>query len=148
MGLTDDGAGPGAGGDSRPGRNPRPVRGSRPVRALLVAVGVVSLGLALIGIVVPVLPTTPFLLLAAAAFARSSERLHRWLLGQRTLGPIITQWQDTGSMTAATRRRAILVVAVTFAVSIVLVGDLVARLGLAATGSIVATFLLRIPTRG
>lgn len=112
------------------------------------AVGVVSLGLAVIGIVIPILPTTPFLLLSAAAFARSSERLHRWLMGQRTLGPIIAQWQSSRSMTAATRRRAIAVVAITFAVSIVLVGDLVMRLGLAATGSLVATFLLRIPTRG
>lgn len=49
--------------------------------------------LALVGIYLPLLPTTPFLLLAAACFARSSERCHQWLLSNPTFGPVIRNWE-------------------------------------------------------
>ncbi len=108
--------------------------------------GTIFLALAVVGIVVPVLPTTPFLLLAAACYARASERLYAWLLGQRTLGPIIERWRRSGSMAPGVKRRAQTVVVVTFAVSIVLVGDLVLRVGLAAFGAVLLALLARIPT--
>jgi hypothetical protein len=56
--------------------------------------GFVFVALGLIGVYLPLLPTTPFLLLAAACFARSSERCHQWLLNNPTFGPIIRDWQD------------------------------------------------------
>ena len=62
-------------------------------RALLLVVGTASLLLGLVGIVLPVLPTTPFLLVTAACYARASTRLYQWLIGQRSLGPIITEWR-------------------------------------------------------
>lgn len=120
--------------------------GPRAKRAVFAFAGTLSLGLALIGLVVPVLPTTPFLLLAAACYARSSERLHRWLLGQRTLGPMIRQWQETRSMAPAVKRRALLIVAITFAISIVLVGDTLLRVLLAVIGAVVALGLSRVRT--
>jgi uncharacterized membrane protein YbaN (DUF454 family) len=61
--------------------------------AYLVA-GFILVGLAVLGIFLPLLPTTPLLLLAAACFSRSSERWHRWLLNHRTFGPIIRSWQE------------------------------------------------------
>ncbi|WP_027081058.1 YbaN family protein [Luteimonas mephitis] len=61
-----------------------------------------SLGLGLVGIVLPGLPTVPFVLLSAFAAARGSERLHRWLLAHRVFGPMIVDWQAYG----AVRRRA------------------------------------------
>ena len=125
---------------------PGQVHASRSIRALLVVLGTLSLVLAVVGIVVPVLPTTPFLLLAAACYARASERLYAWLLGQRALGPIIERWHRSGSMAPAAKRRALILVVVTFAVSIVLVGDLVLRVGLAALGGVLLAFLARIPT--
>ena len=57
-----------------------------------------SLGLGLIGIVVPGLPTVPFVLLAAFAAARGSERLHRRLLAHPQFGPIIRDWQSQGAV--------------------------------------------------
>lgn len=56
--------------------------------------GFVFLGLGAIGIVLPLLPTTPFVLLSAACFARSSERWHRWLLANETFGPMIRNWEE------------------------------------------------------
>ena len=59
------------------------------MRLVLIVVGLVSVGLGAAGIVLPLLPTTPFLLLAALCFSRGSQRFHRWLLSHRLLGPYI-----------------------------------------------------------
>jgi uncharacterized protein len=63
------------------------------IRALLVVAGTLSLVLGVIGIFVPLLPTTPFLLLASACYLRGSERMHRWLLAQGRLGEIIRRYE-------------------------------------------------------
>ena len=55
--------------------------------------GALSAGIGLIGIVVPLLPTTPLMILAAACFARSSPRLHDWLWNHRVFGPAIRDWR-------------------------------------------------------
>ena len=68
------------------------------LQTLLVAAGLVALGLGLIGIVLPGLPTTPFVLLAAACFARASPRLHRWLTTHRYLGPMVRDWEAHRSL--------------------------------------------------
>ena len=67
--------------------------GMSPRRAAWFAVGLVAVLLAALGAALPLLPTTPFLLVAAFAFARSSERWHAWLLSHRVFGPIIDDWR-------------------------------------------------------
>src|SRR5262245_25741123 len=62
-------------------------------RVVYVVLGLLFLGLATVGVFTPVLPTTPFLLLAAWFFARSSARLHAWLLRSRLFGGMIRDWQ-------------------------------------------------------
>jgi uncharacterized protein len=110
-------------------------------------VGTVALGIGVVGIVLPVLPTTPFLLLAAACYARASERLYGWLLGQRALGPIIREWRATRSLPPGVKPRALATVLITFTVSIVLVEELVIQAVLAATATVLTVFLVRMPTR-
>lgn len=62
-------------------------------RLLLLVVGWLAVALGLLGVVLPLLPTTPFALIAAACFARSSPRWHRWLLATPVLGPALADWQ-------------------------------------------------------
>jgi len=56
--------------------------------------GAVCVGLGFLGLFLPLLPTTPFLLLAAFLFSKGSPRLHRWLIEHRTFGPVIRDWQQ------------------------------------------------------
>jgi len=59
-----------------------------------IAAGWTCLGLGVLGIFLPVLPTTPLVLLAAWCFSRGSQRLHRWLLEHRLFGPIVRDWEQ------------------------------------------------------
>lgn len=63
-------------------------------RRLLVAGGTVSLALGIVGIALPILPTTPFLLLSAACYARGSKRFYDWLMGNRVFGTYIRNYQE------------------------------------------------------
>ena len=66
-----------------------------------------SLGLGLLGVLLPGLPTVPFILLAAWAAMRGSPRLHAWLLAHRSFGPMIRNWQDHGAITRRSKVLAI-----------------------------------------
>jgi uncharacterized membrane protein YbaN (DUF454 family) len=69
------------------------------VRILLVSGGTISVALGIAGIVLPVLPATPFLLLAAFLYARSSKRFHDWLVGHRWFGPYIAAYRSGRGLT-------------------------------------------------
>ena len=90
-------------------------------RWMIFIAGWICVGLGALGVVLPVLPTTPFMLLAAFCFARTSPRFHRWLLSSKVFGPLIDNWQRERSIEKRSKRTALLVVANTFAVSIAVV---------------------------
>ena len=64
------------------------------MKVLLIIAGTISLVLGIIGIFVPLLPTTPFLLLSAAAYVRGSERLYNWLINHKYLGVYIRNYRE------------------------------------------------------
>jgi uncharacterized membrane protein YbaN (DUF454 family) len=115
-------------------------------RWLFIVLGFCSLGLAGVGVVLPVLPTTPFVLLAAACFARSSPRFHRWLLSSRIFGPMIQRWQANRCVSRRTKIVAIGLITLTFAASIgFAVSHPAARIGLAAFGVFAVAVIVRLP---
>ncbi len=126
---------------------PSRVHRSAPMRWLYLVAGIVSLALGVVGIFVPVLPTTPFVLLAAACFARSSPRFHEWLLRHRVMGPIIREWEAHRAMPPGVKPWAYAVMAVTFGISIAVVPALWHRLMLLSMALILAFFIWRIPVR-
>lgn len=78
--------------------------------------GALALGAA--GVVLPVLPTTPFVLLAAYMFGKGSPRLRAWLLAHRTFGPLIRDWEERGAIPRRAKILAVSVMALTFLASI------------------------------
>ncbi|MEL6567224.1 MAG: YbaN family protein [Pseudomonadota bacterium] len=96
---------------------PRP---SAPVRWLWIAFGLTCVGAGLVGVALPLVPTTPFLLLAAFAFARSSPRLHAWLLGHKRFGPLIRNWNEHGAISRKTKWVSVSVMAAMPVLSVVL----------------------------
>ncbi|MDX9827634.1 MAG: YbaN family protein [Spirochaetia bacterium] len=85
-----------------------PARQSRGISSvLLMAGGTLCVGLGLVGAVIPVLPTTPFLLLAAACYLRSSKRLYRWITTNRLFGEQLRRYREGEGLTRKVKGRAL-----------------------------------------
>jgi len=91
------------------------------MRIIWIIGGLASLGLGILGIPLPLLPTVPFLLLAAFCFSRSSDQLHGWLLAHPTLGPPIHNWRQSGSISRSAMIAASLTVALYWQISLIIV---------------------------
>lgn len=90
------------------------------MRVIWTAAGVAAFGLGLIGAVLPLLPTTPLMILAAFCFAKSSPRLHDWLVGHRVFGPAIRDWTSHRAIAPRAKRAALMAMAVALGISLVL----------------------------
>ena len=120
----------------------------RALRAAYLAAGFVFLGLGLLGVALPVLPTTPFLLLALACFARSSERCHRWVLEHPVLGPPLREWRQYRSIPYRVKLLAIAMMTASLVLSIVLfVPKGWLQVAVALFGALLAAWLYSIPSR-
>lgn len=112
--------------------------------------GILSVGLAFLGALLPLLPTTPFLLLAAACFARSSARMHRWLHAHRLFGPYLQAYREGRSMTLPHKVSTLLLLWLGIGLSAFLAvpGDrLWLRLALLGIAAAVTVHILRLKTR-
>lgn len=90
------------------------------MRILWLSFGLLSVALAGIGVLLPLLPTVPFLLLAAICFARSSDTLHNWLFNHARFGPSIKSWQRSGAISKPAKQMASVSVLITFGISLLL----------------------------
>ena len=110
----------------------------------LAVAGIISLGLGILGVVLPLLPTTPFMLLAAYCFAKSNDRLHHWLVYQSRFGLAIQNWENHRGMQAEHKRKAILLTVLSFVISLLLAPTVALKLLLLFIGACVLTGLSRI----
>lgn len=83
-------------------------------KAALIVAGWVCLALGLIGAFLPILPTTPFVILAAFLFSKGSTRLHRWLVSRPYLGPMIVDWEAHGVIRLRAKVLATIVIVLLF----------------------------------
>lgn len=114
-------------------------------RGLLFLLGLISLLLGLLGVFLPLLPTVPFILLAAFCFARSSERLYLWLHSHPWFAESLKNWEEKRALRQSLKRRAMLVSAVSFGISIYLVNPLWLK-GLLVVGCLcLLLYLWRLP---
>lgn len=90
---------------------------------MLIGCGWFFVAIGAIGAVLPILPTTPFLILALACFAKSSPRFHQMLLDNRWFGEGLRDWEKHRSMSRKSKRRATVVVVATFSLSIFMLSD-------------------------
>lgn len=108
--------------------------------------GVLAVALGILGIFLPLLPTTPFLLLASACFLRGSERLHRWLLSQGTLGEYIRRYEAGEGIPRRAKIVGIGMLWISIGFGVFRVEPVWARLVMLAIATAVTIYLLRLPT--
>ena len=114
-------------------------------RIILIIIGWLSVALGTLGVFLPLLPTTPFILLAAWCFARSSPRCHQWLLYRSWFGGYLRHWQQYRAMPPGAKPRAVVMILLTFAISLWLVNLTWVRILLLIVLACLLIFMWRIP---
>ncbi|MBW2471643.1 MAG: YbaN family protein [Deltaproteobacteria bacterium] len=115
-------------------------------RNSILAVGFIATGLAVIGIFLPLLPTVPLLLLAAACFARSSERFHNWLLNHQKLGPMIHCYLNGQGVPLRAKITAIGLIWFSISISVFFINPFWLKFLLVFIGFSVTLYLLSLAT--
>lgn len=122
--------------------------GSRAVRIAFWLVGSVALVLGIVGVFLPVLPTTPFVLLAAFCYSRASVRFHALVLENRVFGPLIREWHATRTIPRRAKCLGLAMMALSFTVSIMILnGRPLLQIGLAVLGLGLGLWMAHIPSR-
>ncbi len=118
------------------------------VRLAFVLLGCAFVAIGVAGVFLPLLPTTPFMLLAAACFARASTRFYNWLLNTRAFGPAILEWRMHRSIPYRVKLFAIATMALTLSISILwAVKEPWVQVLCAVLGVLLAVWMYRIPSR-
>jgi uncharacterized membrane protein YbaN (DUF454 family) len=121
---------------------------NRWLRGVYVALGFLMLGLGLIGTVLPGIPTTMPIIVAAFFFSKSSQRFDSWILNHKVFGPLIRDWRAGKGFSARVKAIAILAIAVTFTITVGWVIDnTAARIGLIVLAMGITAYILWLPTK-
>lgn len=115
------------------------------MRFIWLTIGLIALALGILGIPLPLLPTVPFLLLAAFCFAKSSVRLHVWLISHATLGPPIRDWEERGAISRSAKVTASIMMAGSLGITFYLGASAVVALLQIGVLCCVATFIWSRP---
>lgn len=114
-------------------------------RWFLIIAGWLALVLGVIGIFLPVLPTTPFVILAATCFAKSSERFHDWLLSNSMFGPMLKQWNEEKTVRRVVKLRSLVLIIASFGFSIYVVPLVWVKWMLVCLGLVCFVMVYRLP---
>jgi hypothetical protein len=121
--------------------------GEKTLKLIYIIFGTVSLVFAFIGVVLPVIPTTPFVLLSAACYYKGSERLHGWLSRNEVFGPIIRDYEEHGGMRKATKIKALTIMWMAVLASALLILDTLTMRALVVLVAFIGTVsMLKIKT--
>ncbi len=116
-------------------------------RAFYLIIGTIALALGALGLFLPVLPTTPFVILAAACYLRSSKRMHAWILESKLFGEMIRNYQAGKGLRRDTKIRALVLMWATISVSAYFfVDQYIFRGAMFLVASGVTIYILRLPT--
>ena len=117
---------------------------SNPLAKLMwVSLGSLFVGLGAIGVIVPGLPTTPFLILAAACYIRSSQRLYDWLISNKRFGPYLKDYREGKGIPRKAKRLAVVMIVVFVSFSVVFgIEDLTLKIVVGLLGLIGLLFVL------
>jgi len=128
-------------------RNEVHLNRSRLMRGLFIALGSLFLALGVIGIFLPILPTTPFLLLTAACYARGSVRFYTMLMDNKLFGHYLRGWREERRIPRKAKIWAVTMIVLTIGTSILLFIPLLgAKIATAAVGGAVITYICRFPS--
>ena len=114
-------------------------------RYLLVALGTLALGIGMVGLVVPVLPTTPLLLISAYCYLRSSNSLYRWLIGHRVFGRYLQDYLERRTIPRRVKAVALGTLWPSLLVSMFFIPLFSMRILAALIGAAVSAYILRLP---
>jgi uncharacterized membrane protein YbaN (DUF454 family) len=117
------------------------------IRGILIILGSIFLGIGIIGIIVPLLPTTPFLLLAAACYIRSSKKCYNWLLKNKRFGPYITNYIEGKGLPLKIKLYAIIMMWIMILLSVIFfLNNIFIRIILIIIAFLVSLYLMKIKT--
>ena len=119
---------------------------NKAVKALLLFVGWLSVILGVIGIFLPIMPTTPFLLLAAACFVRSSPKFYQWLVGHPRLGKYLVYYLEGKGIPLKAKIYTIALITISMSVTTYIVPVTAVKFLLPLIGVLVALYIVRQPT--
>ena len=121
---------------------------NRMLRGVYLALGFLSLGLGIVGTVLPGIPTTMPIILAAFFFSKSSPRFDNWMVNHRVFGPLIRDWRSGAGFSARIKAIAIAAIAVTFTITVVwMVEATGVRIGLILLATAISAYILWLPTK-
>jgi hypothetical protein len=116
-------------------------------KGIFVVVGTISLGLGAVGVFLPVLPTTPFLLLSAACYYKGSERMHRWLLSNKLFGSYIRNYKEGRGISQTGKIFALFLLWTTICCSaLFMMNNYIVQIVLVAIAIAVTIHIMTLPT--
>jgi len=121
---------------------------NRWLRSLYVTLGFMMLGIGIIGTVLPGIPTTMPILVAAFFFSKSSPRFDDWLVNHKLFGPLVRDWRAGLGFTARAKAISIAAIAITFTITVVwAIDNMAVRIGLVILAVGISAYILRLPTK-